>query len=59
MNYTGPKKIDRKYKENTKDVSTNAYKTLLENHSLHDIWREMHPDKIQFTLYISRKKSIR
>ena len=55
MNYTEPNKIDRKDKENTKDVSTNAYKTLLENHSLHDIWREMHPDKIQFT-YLEKSR---
>ena len=29
------------------DVST--YKNLMKNYNLKDVWREMHPDKIQYT----------
>ena len=31
------------------DVSLSVYNSLLETHNLFDIWRNMHPDKKQYT----------
>ena len=31
------------------DVSISSYKNLMKNYNLKDVWREMHPDKIQYT----------
>ena len=31
------------------DVSISSYKNRMKNYNLKDVWREMHPDKIQYT----------
>ena len=36
-------------------MSTSAFNALLENEKLHDIWREMHPNKKQFT-YLDKSR---
>ena len=50
FNFTESAILDRHNNySNTTDVSSTAYKTLKEKHSLHNIWRVMHPNKKQFT----------
>ena len=31
------------------DISVGPYKSLMKNYNLKDIWREMHPEKLQYT----------
>ena len=51
LNVTESNSLDRQNKECVKDVSTLAFNALLENENLHDMWREMHPNKKQFTYF--------
>ena len=55
FNFTEAITLDRQNKDNSKDASTSAYSTLIENCDLHDIWREMHPNKKQFT-YLDKSR---
>ena len=41
--------LDRHNKTNTKDVSSVTYKNLIETKNLNDVWRQMHPNRKQFT----------
>lgn len=52
FNYTDRPILDRfNFQDASKylDPSTSNYKTLIANHNLHDIWRDMNPNKQQFT----------
>lgn len=50
FNFTENNMLDRKDKfSSTADSSASAYNSLIQRHSLCDIWRDMHPNKKQFT----------
>ena len=52
FNYTDQPSIDRLNLQSvlqSSDQSTPSFKTLVSNYNLHDIWREMNPNKQQFT----------
>lgn len=51
LNHTELNHLDRRTLDSQvpKDASTVSYKTLLSIHDLHDVWREMHPNRKQFT----------
>ena len=51
LNHTETNHIDRNTSNSqvTKDSSTISYKTLLSMHDLHDVWREIHPNRKQYT----------
>ena len=55
LNFTESNSLDRQTKDSVKDVSTSAFNALLENETLHDIWREMHPNKKQVT-YLDKSR---
>lgn len=47
FNHTETTELDRSksLSQTYSDASTGTYKTLLSKHKLHDVWREMHPNK--------------
>lgn len=52
FNHTDQPSIDRSNLQSalqSSDQSTSSFKTLVSNYNLHDIWREMNPNKQQFT----------
>lgn len=51
FNHTEINYLDRRVpaSQSTNDASTVTYKALLAKYDLHDIWREMHPDKKSYT----------
>ena len=42
-------RVKNNIQEVTSDVSVNSFKSLMKQYNLKDVWREMHPDKIQYT----------
>ena len=49
FNYTHENSLDRYKHNDIKDVSSVTYKNLIATKDLHDVWRQMHPSKKQFT----------
>ena len=51
LNHTEINHLDRSTSTSQvpKDASTISYKTFLSVHDLHDVWREMHPNRKQYT----------
>ena len=42
-------RVKNNIQEVTSDVSVNSFKSLMKQYNLKDVWREMHPDKFQYT----------
>ena len=49
FNYTDENKLDRITCRSAKDCSSVSYKSLINNKNLHDVWRQINPNKKQFT----------
>ena len=49
FNHTDVSRLDRHKPTDVKDTSSVTYKNLTTSKDLHDIWRQMHPSKKQYT----------
>ena len=49
FNFTENNALDRYNQTNTKDASSVTYKNLIDTKNLSDVWRQMHPNRKQFT----------
>lgn len=49
FNFAENHSLDRSSHNNIKDISAISYKNLIKEINLHDVWRQMHPNRKQFT----------
>ena len=49
FNFTEDNKLDRSSNNNSKDSSSVSYKNLTNTKNLHDVWRQLNPNRKQFT----------
>ena len=49
FNFTEENRLDRCSSINIKDGSSVSYENLISSKNIYDVWRQMHPNRKQFT----------